>query len=107
MNGLRKTLPVAIALAVCGCSSVPLTTTMEPTATDFALKRARFEMNCPDATATVLSKQLIVPPMAASRFGAVEHAEFTIGVTGCDKRQTLVVLCANQADGCFAGEGRP
>jgi hypothetical protein len=70
------------------------------------MKRARFEMNCPDATASVLSKQTIVPPMAASRFGAVEHAEFTIGVAGCGKRETMVVLCADMADGCFAAEGR-
>ena len=73
-------------------------------ATDFALKRARFEMNCPEATATVLAKQTIVPPMAASRFGAVEHDEFTIGVAGCGKRETLVVLRADASDGCFAGE---
>ena len=76
-------------------------------ATDFALKRARFEMNCPEATATVLSKQTIEPPMAAMRFGAVERAEFTIGAAGCGKRQTLVVVCADGSDGCFAAEGRP
>jgi hypothetical protein len=106
LKALLRALPIALVAAVCGCSSVPLTTSKEPMATDFALKRARFEMNCPEATATVLSKQTIVPPMAASRFGAVEHAEFTIGIAGCGKRETMVVLCADQADGCFAGAGR-
>ncbi len=67
-------------------------------ATDFALKRARFEMNCPEATATVLSKQTIEPPMNAMRFGAVERAEFTIGVAGCGKRENV--------GGCLRGRIR-
>ena len=107
LKALLKALPVALVVAVCGCSSIPLTTSTEPMATDFALKRARFDMNCPEAAATVLSKQTIEPPMTAMRFGAVERAEFTIGVAGCGKRQTLVVVCADGSDGCFAAEGRP
>jgi len=107
LKALLRALPIALVVAVCGCSSIPLTTSKEPMATDFALKRARFEMNCPEATATVLSKQTIEPPMAAMRFGAVERAQFTIGAAGCGKRQTLVVVCADGSDGCFAAEGRP
>jgi hypothetical protein len=103
---LLEALPIALVVAVCGCSSVPLTTSKEPMATDFALKRARFEMNCPEAAATVLSKQTIDPPMTALRFGAVERAEFTIGVAGCGKRETYVVVCADGADGCFAADAR-
>jgi hypothetical protein len=27
-----------------------------------------------------------------------------IGVTGCDKRESLVLICADQADACFAAD---
>jgi hypothetical protein len=99
-------LPLAAMLALAGCQTVPLTTTKEPMALDFALKRARFEMNCPAATASVLSKQTIEPAFQTLRFNGVERAEFTIGVAGCNQRTTLVVICADGADGCFAADGR-
>jgi len=75
-------------------------------ALDFALKRARFEMNCPDATGSVLSKETIEPPRGAGpRLQGVERAQFTVGVSGCGKRETLAVICADGADGCFAADG--
>ena len=80
LKALLRTLPIAAAAAVCGCNNVPLTTSLEPMAIQYTLKRAQFEMNCPQATATVLSKQTIEPPMGALRFGGIERAEFTIGV---------------------------
>ena len=98
----RWALPLAAALLAAGCASVPLTTEKEPMALDFALKRARFDMNCPEATATVLSKQTIESPVRTVRYQGIDRAEFTIGATGCGKRQTLVVLCADGGDGCFA-----
>lgn len=96
---------IAAAVVLSACSNVPLTTQKEPMAIDAALSRARFDMNCPAATATVLSKQLVESQVRPSRFGGVERAEFTIGVAGCDKRQTLVVICAADTDGCFAADG--
>jgi ABC-type proline/glycine betaine transport system permease subunit len=92
-------LPVVVAVIVAGCSSVPLTTTKEATALDTALTRARFEMNCPEATGVVLSKQDVV-----ARFG-IERAEFTIGIEGCGKRSTSVVICTSESEGCFAADG--
>jgi hypothetical protein len=107
MKTLLSHLTIVAMAGLSACSSVPLTTSKEPMAIDYALQRARFEMNCPAATATVLSKQTIEPPMVGVRFGAmgVERAEFTIGVAGCDQRRTLVVVCADGADGCFAADG--
>jgi hypothetical protein len=33
--------------------------------------------------------------------------EFTVGVAGCGKRTTFVVVCPDEGDGCFAtGPGR-
>jgi hypothetical protein len=92
--------------ALSGCNTTPLTTTKQPMALDFALKRARFEMNCPEATGTVLSSETIQPPNVGVRFSGPERAQFTIGVAGCDKRDTLVVICADGQDGCFAAQGR-
>jgi hypothetical protein len=108
MTTTRSLLIVwAIALAaISGCNTTPLTTTKQPMALDFAVKRARFEMNCPDATGSVLSSETIQPPNVGVRFSGPERAQFTIGVSGCDKRSTLVVICADGADGCFAAEGR-
>jgi len=98
-NILLRILPVSAAVIVAGCSSVPLTTTKEATALNTALTRARFEMNCPEATGVVLSKQDMV-----ARFG-IERAEFTIGIEGCGKRSTSVVICTDETEGCFAAEG--
>jgi hypothetical protein len=92
--------------AIAACSTTPLTTTKQPMALDFAVKRARFEMNCPEAAGSVLSSETIQPPNVGVRFSGPERAQFTIGVSGCDKRETLVVICADGADGCFAAEGR-
>jgi hypothetical protein len=104
---LHRILPIAALVAISGCNSTPLTTTKEPMALDFALKRARFEMNCPAATGSVLSKETIEPPAARGpRFQGVERAQFTVGVTGCSERKSLVVICADGADGCFAADSR-
>jgi hypothetical protein len=92
--------------AIAGCNTTPLTTTKQPMALDFAVKRARFEMNCPEATGSVLSSETVQPPNIGVRFSGPERAQYTIGVAGCDKRETLVVICADGADGCFAAEGR-
>jgi hypothetical protein len=93
------------SIAIVGCTTVPLTTAKQPMALDFALKRARFEMNCPAATGQVLSSETIQPPGGVGpRFQGVERAQYTIGITGCDKRETMVVICADQADGCFAAD---
>jgi len=39
--------------------------------------------------------------------GGLWRAEYTIGVAGCDKRHTYVVVCPDGGEGCFAtGPGR-
>jgi hypothetical protein len=106
INVLGK-LSFAAALGVAGCSTTPLTTTLQSTAMNFALTRARFEMNCPTAAGSVLSSETIQPPARALMVNqGPERAQYTIGVTGCDQRKTLVVLCAQGGDGCFAANGQ-
>jgi len=98
-------LPVAALVGISGCNTTPLTTTLQPMAVDFALKRARFDMNCPTATAQVLNSETIQPPARALMINqGPERAQYTIGVTGCGQRQTLQVLCAQGGDGCFVAQ---
>jgi hypothetical protein len=103
---IRKILPLAVTLAAAGCATTPLTTQLQPQAIDFALQRARFDMNCPAATAQVLGSETIQPVLNGPLMMGQERAQFTIGVTGCGNRQSMVVICAQGGNGCFAAEGR-
>jgi hypothetical protein len=101
---LHGLLSIAAVVATSGCSTTPLTTTTQPMALDFALKRVRFEMSCPKETSSVLSSDTIQPPNVGPRFSGPQRDQFSIGVPGCGKRETLVVICADGSDGCFADE---
>ena len=79
---------------------------MQPGAVDTAVSRGRFEMGCPEATGQVLSRVMVQPAINAPRYGGVERGEYTVGVEGCSKRMTEVVVCAVDGSGCFAAEGR-
>src|SRR6184192_689579 len=73
-----------------------------------ALNRARFDMNCSSATGQVLSTNVSQPAVQgrfASAYG-VQRFEYTIGVTGCGKRRTYIVVCPQGGGGCFAAPGR-
>src|SRR5262245_24559798 len=48
-----------------------------------AESRGRFELNCPDATATVLSQEVVQPVMEGPWVQGIPRAEYTIGVAGC------------------------
>jgi len=61
-------------------------------------------MNWPNATANVLSDEMIqqqenIGPLAGA---PPERAEYTVGVEGCGKRSTYTVICAQGGTGCFA-----
>jgi len=70
------------------------------------LNRARFEMNCPEAQGSVLSREVVQPAIQAPRLGGVERLEYTIGVEGCGNRNTYVVICPEGSEGCFAADGQ-
>jgi hypothetical protein len=67
-----------------------------------AARRGQFEMSCPSATATILSSNLLQP--AAWR--GVERAEYTVGVEGCGKKSTYVVVCQIGSVDCVAVSGQ-
>lgn len=96
----------AIALAtLAGCASTADTlNATQGVAINTALARARFEMACPAATGSVLSRKAIDPAIQMSRFamGGPERYEYTVGVEGCGKRMTSVVICTEGPADCFS-----
>ena len=81
-----------------------------PSALNTALARGRFELNCPNATGTVLSKKMTYingVGIGMGGGGGYEWGEYTIGVRGCGKSVVYETMCRDQ-DNCnaFAGNGR-
>ena len=99
-----QTLSVLLAaLAVAGCQTdTQFLQSFEAQATQVAVARGKFEMNCPEATGSVLSKEIIEPAVRGPYYVGPERAEYTIGVAGCGQRATYLVLCPQDGTGCFA-----
>jgi len=98
---LAALLLVTTGLAGCA-SQQQMLNTRQPAAINTALERGRFDLNCPSATATVLSQDFIQPAMQGPWVGGLERVEYTIGVAGCNQRTTYVVMCQIGTDTCFA-----
>jgi hypothetical protein len=105
MLNLRSSMIVAMPILLSACASgPPFIDQIQPTAIDMAVRRGAFEMNCPAATGTLISSETVQP--VSLRFG-YERAEFTVGVSGCGKRNSYVVICPdNGSNSCFAGASR-
>jgi hypothetical protein len=98
----RGAVTVALTLAAGCVSQNQMLQQRQPNAEQTALERGRFDLNCPTATATVLSKDFIQPAVQGPWVQGLERVEYTIGVAGCDQRRTYVVLCQMGTDTCFA-----
>ena len=96
------------APAVAGCvSQSQFLDSKQAMAMQTAVSRGQFEMNCPAATGTLLLKEVVQPVLQGPVVGGLQRAEFTVGVAGCGKRNTFVVIRPDEGDGCFAaGPGR-
>ncbi len=64
--------------------------------------RAQFEMNCQELTPVIISREVVQPALQGPWVGGIQRAEYTIGVKGCDKRATFVVICPEGGNGCFS-----
>jgi hypothetical protein len=107
MSHRSSLLALVAVIAVAGCATQDqLVDQMQPDAVHTAQRRAAFELNCPAATAEVLSKEMIQTPMMNPRFAPPQRAEYTIGVAGCGQRATYLVVCAEGGNGCFASGTR-
>jgi hypothetical protein len=99
----RLPLLLAAAALLAGCESESkMLDSQQAMATDAALRRGRFEMNCASPTTTILSRQMVEQPVGFRR-GGFEDAEYTIGLEGCGQRRSYVVVCPPTGDTCFAG----
>ena len=78
----------------------------KPAAMETALERGRFDLNCPGATATVLSQDYIQPAVQGPWVMGLSRVEYTVGVEGCNQRTTYVVLCQVGTSTCFAADPR-
>jgi hypothetical protein len=94
---------VLITVLFTGCQSQQqMVDEMQADATQVAKQRGRFELNCPTATAQVLSKEMIQSEIVNPRWAPPQRAQYTVGVAGCDKRATYMVVCAEGGTGCVA-----
>jgi hypothetical protein len=94
---------VAVAVLFYGCQSQQqMVDEMQTDATQVAKQRGKFELNCPTATAQVLSKEMIQSEIMNPRWAPPQRAQYTVGVSGCDKRATYLVVCAEGGTGCVA-----
>jgi len=77
---------------------------MQPEAVQAAQKRGSFELNCPAATAQVLSNEMVQTRSGGALGWNIppQRAEYTVGVEGCGKRATYYVVCAEGGTGCVA-----
>ena len=93
-------------LAVAGCATPPaqILDSMEPTAINTAVQRGRFELNCPDVQAALLSRELMQPAIETVRFQGIQRGAFTIGVSGCGQRRTYQIICPEGGAGCFSAD---
>lgn len=90
-------LVVFTALSVTGCQTdAQLLASEQEKATQTALRRGQFELDCPQATATLLSSNLL----DRGRLGAYLQAEYTVGVAGCGQRRTYTVVCRFSDSAC-------
>ena len=104
---------VVVLLTGAGCvTSQQLLDQSQPMAMQTALERGKFELNCPTATGVVISREVVQPQLQGTGpfmggVQGIQRAEYTIGVSGCGKRTTFVVLCPEGGDGCFAAGPGP
>ncbi|MCB1855930.1 MAG: hypothetical protein H6988_10170 [Pseudomonadales bacterium] len=99
---------VALPVLLAGCtSSTQFRQQMEPVAVAEAQRRGAFELNCPDATASLLSSETLQPEVRTFVYTGPERAVYNVGVSGCGKRATYVVICPDNGDNaCFDGGSR-
>jgi hypothetical protein len=104
MSGIHRFGGILTAvLVVAGCATQQqMLQSRQPEAVQTALQRGRFDLNCPGATATVLSQDFIQPAIQGPWVSGLQRVEYTVGVEGCNQRTTYVVICQEGTQTCFA-----
>jgi len=103
MSNACRTIVLVAALAAAGCQTpAQMLAADQAAASGVAARRGQFDLNCQQVTTSILSSNVLQPVL----WGGQERAEYTIGVVGCDRRTTYVVICALDSPGCFAAAAR-
>lgn len=103
MTSIRLIAAIAASAIAAGCTSTAeYMQKLEPQAIQTAVNRGKFEMNCQEATGTVISKDMLQPAIQGIRYSGPERAEYTVGVSGCGKRATYLVICPLDQSGCWS-----
>jgi hypothetical protein len=94
-------LIATVALAAC-TSQTQMLNNKQAMALQTALTQGKFDLNCPQAQAEVLTREVTQPAIQGPFFSGIQRAEYTVGVTGCGQRTTFLVLCPQGGENCFA-----
>lgn len=98
-------LALLTVMVASGCASQQqILTQRQDGAVQTALARGRFDLNCPTATATVLSQDYIQPAIQGPWVSGLNRLEYTVGVAGCNQRTTMIVICQEETSTCFAAQ---
>ena len=95
---MRAVFALVALAALAACATEETRKAIQEVAIDTALPRARAEMNCPEATGTVLSRHPVEARTGA--YAGPERYQYMIAVEGCGKKRTSIVIC--DGTGCFA-----
>lgn len=98
---------VAVIMTVGCATQSQLLNNKQGMALETVLGRAKFEMNCQEVTPVIISRELVQPALQGPWVGGIQRAEYTIGVTGCGKRATFVVICPDGGEGCYSTDSGP
>jgi hypothetical protein len=99
---------VGLGLVAAGCASQQqFLDSNQAMAIQTAVRRGQFEMNCPDATGELISREVVQPALQGPWVQGIQRAEYTIGVAGCGQRKVFVVICPEGGGGCFAAGPGP
>jgi len=69
--------------------------------------RAQFEMNCQELAPVIISREVIQPALQGPWVQGIQRAEYTVGMSGCGKRATFVVICPEGGSGCYSTGSGP
>ena len=109
MSGRSRGLALLVALAgAAACQTQQqFLDQNQGAAIQTAVARGQFELNCPQATGVIISREVVQPALQGPWVQGIPRAEYTVGVEGCGERKTFVVICPEGGDGCFAAGPGP
>jgi hypothetical protein len=98
-------LALIATVALSGCTSQSqMLDNKQAMAIQTALSRGKFDLNCPQATGEILSREVTQPAIQGPWLSGIQRAEYTVGVSGCGQRTTFLVLCPQGGESCFAAD---